>query len=296
MDQYSFSIFPNENFVDLTIYQYGWEKCAPLHSFGPAVRNHYLFHLVLAGHGTLCSAASDGVDHEYHLSAGSGFLICPGQVNTYWADEQDPWTYAWVEIDGIQAQKRFEQAGLDRDHPVYKARTHQLHQPVSQEITYIANHKDRSALHLLGHLYLFLDALTQASASRREVRSQSQKGFYIQEALTYIAQNYQRDITVEKIAEACNLNRTYFGRMFKKTIGHTPQEYLTRFRMARAIDLMRSTDYPISRIAQMVGYPNPLHFTKVFKKEFGISPRAWRNADPQVQMNVSALVEEFSGK
>lgn len=131
---------------------------------------------------------------------------------------------------------------------------------------------------------------------RREVRSQSQKGFYIQEALTYIAQNYQRDITVEKIAEACNLNRTYFGRMFKKTIGHTPQEYLTRFRMARAIDLMRSTDYPISRIAQMVGYPNPLHFTKVFKKEFGISPRAWRNADPQVQMNTSALVEEFSGK
>ena len=46
MDQYSFSIFPNENFVNLTIYQYGWERCAPLHSFGPAVRNHYPFHLV----------------------------------------------------------------------------------------------------------------------------------------------------------------------------------------------------------------------------------------------------------
>ena len=201
-----------------------------------------------------------------------------------------------MEIDGLQAQKRFELAGLDRDHPVYKPRTHQLHQPVAQEITYIANHKDRSALHLLGHLYLFLDALTQASSSRREVRSQSQKGFYIQEALTYIAQNYQRDITVEKIAEACNLNRTYFGRMFKKTIGHTPQEYFTRFRMARAIDLMRSTDAPISAIAQQVGYPNPLHFTKVFKKEFGMSPRAWRNADPQVQKDAAGLVEEFSGK
>ena len=104
----------------------------------------------------------------------------------------------------------------------------------------------------------------------------------MQEAITFISQNYQRDITVEQIAEACNLNRTYFGRMFKKALGHTPQEYLTRFRLARAVDLMRSTDYPISRIAQMVGYPNPLHFTKVFKKEFGVSPRAWRSADPQV--------------
>ena len=66
-------------------------------------------------------------------------------------------------------------------------------------------------------------------------------------------------------------------------MGHTPQEYLTRFRLARAVELMRSTDYPISAIAQMVGYPNPLHFTKVFKKEYGMPPRAWRNADPGVQ-------------
>ena len=292
MDQYSFSIFPNENFVDLTIYQYGWERCAPLHSFGPAIRNHYLFHLVLAGRGVLRSAGPDGGDREFRLGPGSGFLICPGQVNTYWADEQDPWTYAWVEIDGIQAQKRFELAGLDAEHPVYRPRNHRLHQDVEHELTYIANHKDRSALHLLGHLYLFLDALAQASSTRRELRSQSQRGFYIQEAVTYIAQNYHRDITVEKIAEACNLNRTYFGRMFKKAIGHTPQEYLTRFRLARAIDLMRSTDYPISRIAQLVGYPNPLHFTKVFKKEYGMSPRAWRSSDPQVQKPSSSASED----
>ena len=92
MDQYSFSIFPNENFVDLTIYQYGWERCAPLHSFGPAVRNHYLFHLILSGQGVLRSTGPDGTDRQDRLGAGSGFLICPGQINTYWAGEQDPWT------------------------------------------------------------------------------------------------------------------------------------------------------------------------------------------------------------
>ena len=49
MENMSFSIFPNDNFLDLRLYQYGWEQCAPLHSFGPFVRNHYLFHYILSG-------------------------------------------------------------------------------------------------------------------------------------------------------------------------------------------------------------------------------------------------------
>ncbi len=46
MSDLLFSVFPNENFVDLGLYQYGWEQCAPAHSFGPAARNHYIFHYV----------------------------------------------------------------------------------------------------------------------------------------------------------------------------------------------------------------------------------------------------------
>ena len=49
MKDFSFSVFPNENFLDLRLFQYGWEQCAPLHSFGPFVRNNFLLHYVISG-------------------------------------------------------------------------------------------------------------------------------------------------------------------------------------------------------------------------------------------------------
>ena len=68
-----FSIFPDEHFMDLTLYQFGYEKCAPLHSFGPFVRNHYLFHYVISGKGTLHSNDAHDNAAIYHLTEGSGF-------------------------------------------------------------------------------------------------------------------------------------------------------------------------------------------------------------------------------
>jgi hypothetical protein len=49
MEKLLYGIFPNETFVDLSLYQFGYEECDPLHSFGPARRNHFLFHYILSG-------------------------------------------------------------------------------------------------------------------------------------------------------------------------------------------------------------------------------------------------------
>ena len=68
-----FNIFPNENFIDLCMYQFGYEQCDPGHSFGPATRNHYLFHYVLSGTGTLMANNSKGETRTYSVKSGQGF-------------------------------------------------------------------------------------------------------------------------------------------------------------------------------------------------------------------------------
>ena len=54
MSEYAFSMFPNDNFLDFRLFQYGWEQCESLYSFGPFVRNHYLFHYVIPGREFCC--------------------------------------------------------------------------------------------------------------------------------------------------------------------------------------------------------------------------------------------------
>ena len=277
MNNVLFSVFPNENFVDLGLYQYGWEQCKPSHSFGPAARNHYLFHYVISGTGKLLADKSPGNTVEYQIKSGQGFMLFPNQVSTYIADHELPWEYVWIEFDGLRAKEAIEIAGLRPDSPVYRASSKDLRNDMMSEMLYIVQHSNEAPLHLIGHLYLFLDYLMRSANSVRMNQGGKLRDFYIKEALTFIEQNFQNDISIEDIADSCGLNRSYFGKIFHDSIGKSPQEFLINYRMTKAAELLKLTSLSIADIGNAVGYPNQLHFSRAFKKIYGISPRNWRS-------------------
>ena len=276
MQNLIFSIFPNQNFVDLGLFQFGWERCAPAHSFGPAARNHYLFHYILSGTGTLMADDSKGVTQTYSIKSMQGFMIFPNQITTYVADRQLPWEYVWLEFDGLRVKSLLDTIGLSLDKPVYHARNKNLREDMANEMLYISRHKDESPFHLIGHLYLFLDYLLRSAADEQLEHGSKLREFYIHEALTYIEHNFQNEITIEDIAGVCGLNRTYFGKIFKEALGKTPQEFLLNYRMLKAAELLKLTSLSIGDIGLAVGYANQMHFSRAFKNNYGISPREWR--------------------
>ena len=111
-----FSIFPSMNFVDLGLYQFGREDCEPAHSYGPAIRNHYLFHYILSGKGTFMWQDGKRRENRAVLKAGQGFLISPGQITTYVADDRIPWEYCWLDLH--RSQQKRGAAPFDRT-PLY---------------------------------------------------------------------------------------------------------------------------------------------------------------------------------
>ena len=98
----------------------------------------------------------------------------------------------------------------------------------------------------------------------------------MKEALTYIESNFQNDISIEEIAAVCGLNRSYFGKVFRETMGESPQAFLLHYRMARAAQLLKETRLSVGEIAQQVSYDNQLHFSRAFKNVHGVSPREYR--------------------
>ena len=247
------------------------------HSFGPAARNHYLFHLCLSGTGKLIADNGKGTDVTYQVKSGQGFLLFPGQVCTYIADRELPWEYVWLEFDGLRAKETVELAGLHPANPVYKARYKDIYETMKEEMLYIVNHREESPFHLIGHLYLFIDSLLRSSTSAQLGKGNRLRDFYIKEAFAFIEQNFQNDISVEDIAAACGLNRSYFGKIFHESMGKTPQEFLISYRMTKATELLKLTDLSIADIGNVVGYPNQLHFSRAFKNAYQVSPRQWRN-------------------
>lgn len=277
MSNIFFNIFPNENFIDLGMYQYGYEQCEPGHSFGPATRNHYLFHYIISGTGTLMADNAKGETQTYSIKSGQGFLIFPGQITTYIADQNLPWEYVWIEFDGLRVKEALDLTELSVNTPVYHSHSKDLREQLMNEMLYIVHHAKESPFHLIGHLYLFLDYLTQSAKSKKLVQSSKMSDYYIKEAINYIEQNFQNNITIEDIAAVCGINRSYFGKIFRNSIGRSPQEFLMNYRMVKATELLKLTSLSIAEIGSAVGYENQLHFSRAFKNVYGISPREWRN-------------------
>lgn len=276
MTNHLFSVFQDERFMDLTIYQYGYEKCEPLHSFGPYVRNNYLFHYVISGKGYL--NANDEKDNttSYIIEAGNGFLIEPGYINTYYADRDNPWEYVWLEFGGLRAKECVELAGLSHKSPVYQISEPEYSEKIISQMLAIVKSQNASSMELIGYLYLFMDCLIKYSVSQKQLQGGKLSEFYAREAVVYIEHNYAQNITVEDMARKCKLDRSYFGKVFKKVVGQSPQEFLIHYRMAKAADALIIDNASIGDIGISVGYPNLLHFSRAFKSVYGMSPREYR--------------------
>jgi AraC-like DNA-binding protein len=83
-------------------------------------------------------------------------------------------------------------------------------------------------------------------------------------------------LDLPRLANAIGLNVDHFGRIFRSSMGMSPMQHLKRLRLHQAGRLLADTAMPISTIARMVGFNDPLHFSREFRRGMGTSPSGWR--------------------
>ena len=95
-------------------------------------------------------------------------------------------------------------------------------------------------------------------------------------AAQYFSNNYSNKINIEEYAQSRGMSISWFIRSFKKYTGTTPMQYIVSARIINAQLLLETTQYSVSEISRIVGYDNPLYFSRLFHKTKGFSPSEYR--------------------
>lgn len=104
---------------------------------------------------------------------------------------------------------------------------------------------------------------------------------FVDKAIQYVNDNFgDKELGVESVCEYLNVSTAYFSTVFKKATGKTFINYLTDFRMEKALKMLMEENEKTYVIADTVGYQDPNYFSYVFKKQFGMSPSKYK-ADRQ---------------
>lgn len=249
----------------LEVHRCGQEWCAPRHSYGPAIRPHYLFHYIYSGKGTFFANGQ-----AYRLHGGQGFLICPGDSTTYTADETDPWHYCWFGFDGSDVPAILAHCGLSRETPIFTGKKDTLLERRLSDLLDAFQGSHISDYEIVGLLYLVFASMCNAIDNPPSTHN------YADDAAIFISNNYPYDIRITDIAARIGIDRTYLYKLFEDRYHCAPQEYLIRCRLNAARELLLRSDAGIAEVALSCGFHDVPSFYKQFSKAYHTTPAKYR--------------------
>lgn len=252
----------------LSLHFCGWEQCSAGHAFGPAVRTHFLFHFVISG----CGSFEKG-GRRWSLRSGQGFLIFPGESTRYEADADEPWEYCWIGFDGSEVPEILADCGLNAEEPIFTDRSGGV---LGRELLRLVDCYGTPGTNKyaqLGRLYRCFSHMVQAKTSKRPTVQE-----YIGRATEFIHSNFSYEIGVAEIARAVGIDRSYLYRIFRESLGKSPKEYLTDFRLRVATEMLAATELSVTEIALSCGFKEVSLFGKQFKAAYGCTPLKYRRA------------------
>ncbi len=261
---------------ELDFYYSGEEKCTPGYEWGPMVRDHFVLHVIFSG----CGRFQVG-DREQVLKAGDFFIIYPGVKTWYKADLDNPWHYCWVGFDGIQVSELFQTAGIDPKIPwgngiFDMVEIEKCFKRFSDYDNTSLFENELNCISVLYRLFALLVAACPDNSS--SYRSGDIRAEYISRVISLVERRYSdNSLGVNDMAVAASINRYYLARIFRRFLSTSPSGYLNAFRMRKAVELLtENKELSIKEIAYSVGYRDPLFFSRMFRRFYGIPATQYR--------------------
>jgi AraC family transcriptional regulator, arabinose operon regulatory protein len=258
--------------------------------------------LFLTGLGLYPSASHFGTDRAHatddatliYCTAGAGW--CRVQGNTWTINEgyavvippaiparsgADPttsWSLFWLRFHGDRLASYLGMLGTSVEAPVFYAPDTRRISHAFDEIYnhFRGEHPDARLVGMSTALVYLLGLLKCATATPDEDRFSHEEK--VRASIEYMREHLADSCSLADLALASLMSVSHYSHLFKAHTNTSPIHYFIRLKMHRACELLETTDLSVGRIAQRVGYADPFHFCRAFKKEFDRSPSQYRNA------------------
>ena len=213
---------------------------------------------------------------EVIVPAGSMVLFQPKQVQDYFYLGKDKTQVWFVHFTGREVRNILRHYEIPTDGYI-------LHTGISREYEDLFRRmRDELVRCSWGYeemlTYLFRELLM--TMHRRMTENAPRVSGFIQDeidrARAFFDEHYNEEISIEQYAVSRNMSMSWFNRSFRSAVGTSPMQYILDVRIRNAQTLLETTDYSVTSIAALVGYENPMYFSRLFRKAKGLSPSKYR--------------------
>ena len=212
------------------------------------------------------------------VAAGHMVLFQPRQEQHYEYYAVDRPEVYWVHFTGSDVKNILKHYDIPLDKNVIYSGSSATYAYIFKEMIHELQ-TCRTGFEELLEMYLrqiFL--LIQRSWEERKPTVSSYLQEEIDYARKYFNEHYNEDISIEEYAQSRGMSVSWFLRNFKQMTMKSPMQYILSIRINNAVSLLETTDYNVTEISTIVGYDNPLYFSRIFKKQKGVSPSEYRKS------------------
>lgn len=243
-------------------YHFSWKK--------GRILDEYQISYITKGKGIL-----ETKDQSYTIQAGTAFLILPGQWHRYKPDPSTGWDEYYVGFHGTYISQIFKQPFFENAGSAFS---------VGHNIMLLTSFKDiiekikgehpGYQQQIAGRVMNILGEIIAVVKGQEFEGKEIEKR--IKEAQFDIRERLDESLNLEVFAQRYQMSYSYFRKLFKTYTGLSPAQYHLQLRLQKARNLIYSTDKPVKEIAFSLGFESQFHFSKIYKKKFGMSPNKSR--------------------
>jgi len=247
----------------------GCEHCGPDYRINRRDFPYYSIEFVARGQGTLTLAG-----RTVPLFPGRVFSYGPGIPHRIRMDSDDPLVKYFVDFTGRKALKLLEDHNLAPGTPVRLASPEAVLRVFDDLIANGSGGRRYGPPIAATLVELLVLKIAEAAAAEDSYRAVA---FSTYQSCREFIRNHSLTLkSLEEIAEACHVDEAYLCRLFSRFDDQSPYQYLMQLKMSAAAVRLQGEGKLVKQIAYELGFNDPFHFSRAFKKVFGLSPAAFR--------------------